>query len=112
MCAGVALKVKGVIEAFATESAEVTLDIRVALHMAVKKSLEAKRLGTYATREFAAAAALFLHNNWKIKYLVTFPVAKGVFFVLITISKLIDFIKHQTQIHQIRDNKNNKTFEL
>lgn len=62
VCSGVAFKVKGVIEAFATESAEVTLDIWVALHMAIEKSLEAERLWAHAAHELAAAA-LFLHHN-------------------------------------------------
>lgn len=61
MCACVALKVKGVIETFATESAQVTLDIRVALHMAVEESLEGERLGAHATHELAVA--VFLHHN-------------------------------------------------
>lgn len=59
--AGVALKVKGIIEAFATESAQVTLDVRVALHMAVEESLQAERLGTHATHELAAGVVI--HHN-------------------------------------------------
>lgn len=61
MCAGVALKVKGVVETFATEGAQVTLDIRVALHMAVEESLEAECLGAHATHELAAV--VILHHD-------------------------------------------------
>lgn len=60
--AGVALKVKGVIEAFAAESAQVTLDVRVALHMAVEESLQAERFRAHATHELAAC--VIIHHNW------------------------------------------------
>lgn len=62
MCTSVALEVKGVVETFATKSAQVTLDIRVALHMAVEESLEAERLGAHATHELAVAALLLHHD--------------------------------------------------
>lgn len=42
--ARVALEVEGVIEAFAAEGAEVPLDVRVALHVAIEKPLQCKCL--------------------------------------------------------------------
>lgn len=71
MCAGVALKVKGVVETFAAESAQVTLDIGVALHMAVEESLEAEGLRAHATHELAAVVVL--HHDCKREQVVTSP---------------------------------------
>jgi hypothetical protein len=45
------LQVKGIIEAFATEGAEVSLGVAVALHVAVEEALEAEDLGTEAALE-------------------------------------------------------------
>ena len=42
------LKVEGVVEAFAAESAEVSFHVAVALHVAVQQSLEAKVLAADA----------------------------------------------------------------
>lgn len=44
MGACVALQVKGVVESFAAECAEVPLDITVTLHVSVQEPLEAKGL--------------------------------------------------------------------
>ena len=47
----VALEVKGVIEAFAAEGAEITLDLTVALDMAVEQSLEREDLAAHGALE-------------------------------------------------------------
>ena len=44
MCTCVPLEVEGVVEALATEGAEVALHVAVALHVTVKQSLQAKGL--------------------------------------------------------------------
>ena len=49
--AGVPLQVKGVVEPFAAEGAEVSLGVAVALHVAVEETLEAEDLGTEAALE-------------------------------------------------------------
>ena len=49
--AGVPLQVKGVVEAFAAEGAEVSLGVAVALHVAVEEPLEAEHLGADAALE-------------------------------------------------------------
>ena len=53
MCAGVSLQIKGVIESFATEGAEVALCVAVALHVTVQQPLEAERFGTEPALELA-----------------------------------------------------------
>ena len=47
------LQIKSVIETFATEGAQISLDVAVALHVAVQQSLEAEGLGAHSALELA-----------------------------------------------------------
>ena len=51
MCPGVALQVKGVIEALSAEGAEIALGVAVALHVPVQQSLQGELLGAYPALE-------------------------------------------------------------
>ncbi len=51
MGAGVALQVERVVEALPAEGAEVALDVRVTLDVAVEEALQGKRLPADATQE-------------------------------------------------------------
>ena len=51
MCPGVALQIKGVIEAFSTEGAEIPLGVAVALHVTVKQPLQGELLGARSALE-------------------------------------------------------------
>ena len=53
MCAGVSLQIKGVIESFATEGAEVALCVAVALHVPVQQALQPKSFATNAAGKLA-----------------------------------------------------------
>ena len=51
MCSSVSLQIKGIIESFSAESAQVSLCIAVTLHVAIKESLQGEHLGTESTLE-------------------------------------------------------------
>lgn len=51
MGAGVSFQVEGIIESFAAEGAQVSLDIRVALHMPVQESLQRETFRTQVADE-------------------------------------------------------------
>jgi len=51
VCPGVALQVKGVIEALSAEGAEIALGVAVALHVPVQQSLQGELLGAYPALE-------------------------------------------------------------
>lgn len=53
MCASVSLEVECVVEALAAESAEVPLDVAVALHVPVEQSLQGERFGADSAAELA-----------------------------------------------------------
>lgn len=61
MSSGVAFEIEGVVEAFAAEGAQVSLDVRVALHVAVQEPLQAEGLRAHAAHELTAV----VFNNWK-----------------------------------------------
>lgn len=58
---GVAFEIEGIVEAFAAEGAQVALDVRVALHVAVQEPLQAEGLRAHAAHELAAV----VFNHWK-----------------------------------------------
>ena len=51
MCPGVALQVKGVIEALSAECAEIPLDVAVTLEVPVQQTLKSEQFVADATRE-------------------------------------------------------------
>jgi len=53
MSSGVSLQIEGVIEALATEGAEISLGVTVTLHVPVKEPLEREGLATHTTGELA-----------------------------------------------------------
>ena len=53
MSSGVSLQIEGVIEALATEGAEISLGVTVALHVPVEEPLQGEGLATHATGELA-----------------------------------------------------------
>lgn len=62
MGAGVPLQVKGIIEPFAAEGAEVSLGVAVALHVTVEEALQAEDLGTEAALELGWVS---LSSGWR-----------------------------------------------
>ena len=57
---GVSLQVKGVIEAFPTEGAEIPLDVTVTLHVSVKKSLKGESFAADPAPELAGVGVASL----------------------------------------------------
>ena len=64
MSSGVSLQVKGVIEAFPTEGAEIPLDVTVTLHVSVKKSLKGESFAADPAPELAGILVTSL--GWKL----------------------------------------------
>lgn len=62
----VPFKIEGVIETFPAESAQVALDVRVALHVPVEEALETERLGAEVAGESSVVilGALFVLVLW------------------------------------------------
>lgn len=54
--ARVTLQIEGIVEALATEGAQIALDFRVTLHVAIQQALQRERFQTNATNEFGAVA--------------------------------------------------------
>lgn len=51
MCPSMSFEIKSVVEAFATEGAQVSLDITMAFHMPVEQPLKTKHLGADPTNK-------------------------------------------------------------
>lgn len=98
-----ALEVKGVVEAFAAEGAEVALDVAVTLHVTVEQPLQTEALGTHVTLEARAVAQglglrltlLCLRPRNRVRQLV---VCQGVLDPVTTVDKLQRNVSRQPQL--------------
>lgn len=54
MRSGVSLEIEGIVEAFSTESAKVSLNIRMTFHVSVQQTLESEGLGANSAHVLAA----------------------------------------------------------
>ena len=68
MSSGVSLQIKGVIEALATEGAEISLGVTVALHVPVEEPLQGEGLPTHATGELAGSASHRMGGSFSISF--------------------------------------------
>ena len=109
--AGVSFQIKGVVEAFATEGAEVAFDVRMAFHVPIQEPLQGETLGAESAGEFgrivgisavdgsrgtrrrigsaASFARLVLRPRWRIRF---GSVASRVLVIVVVHQRVLDAV--------------------